>query len=48
MEIPSSETQGESVGSRERAQRKFLSSGEGAPVPTLTEPFPKIQADAGS
>ena len=45
---PSSETQGQSVGSREKAERKFSSKGGKSPlVPTLTEPIPKIQADAG-
>ena len=46
----SSETQGQSVGSGEKAARKFSSKGRRAPglEPTLTGPFPKIQADAGS
>ena len=45
----SSETQGESVGSVEKAGRKFSSTGQRDPwVQTLTELFPKIQADAGS
>ena len=45
----SSETQGQSVGSGERARRKFFKYGRKSPrVPTLTELFPKIQADAGS
>ena len=39
---PSSETQGQSVGSGEKAARKFSSTGE------LTELFPKIQPDASS
>ena len=46
----SSETQGQSVGSGEETGRKFSSTGEKAPGyrSTLTELFPKIQADAGS
>ena len=45
----SSETQGKSVGSREKVGRTFSSTGERAPgYPTLTELFPKIQADTGS
>ena len=34
--------------SGEKAGRKFSLQAKGTRVPTLTEPFPKIQADAGS
>ena len=44
--VPSSETQGQSVGSGEKAGQKFSSTGKR--VPTLTELFPKFQADACS
>ena len=37
------------IGSGEKTGRKFSSTGERAPwLPTLTELFPTIQADAGS
>ena len=45
----SSETQGQSVGSGERAGRTFFKYGGKSPwITTLIELFPKIQADAGS
>ena len=45
----SSGTQGQSVGSGERAGRMFSSTGgKSTWVPILTELFPNIQADAGS
>ena len=44
---PSSETQGQSVGSGEKEGRKFSLRAKSPWVPTLTGPFPKIQADAG-
>ena len=45
----SSETQGQSVGSGEKAGRKFSSKGERARGYRLSPNyFPKIQADAGS
>ena len=45
----SSETQGQSVGSGERAGRTFFKYGRKSPwITTLIELFPKIQADAGS
>ena len=45
---PSSETQRRSIGSGERARRQFLYGRKSPWVRTLTELFPKIQADAGS
>ena len=45
----SSETQGQSVGSGKKAGTEVFKYGQKSPwVTTLTELFPKIQADAGS
>ena len=46
---PSSETQEQSVGSGEKAERKFSSTGERAlGYRLIIELFPKIQANPGS
>ena len=45
---PSSETRGQSVGTGEKARRKFSSMFSSIWIFTLTELFPKIQEDAGS